>query len=187
MEVDPICEVQFPITTGTSNALADDRDLIESFSPIQIQAAEQFPNQDVGINVNISNDLNTKYLNLEDNNENPQCSLENICINNRVILDNPKISNFHNFNQQVLDEVSGDKRGKINLEHISEDQDINTSNSNHGPIDPVLDNNWIPVVTKSKRKVKPIFKILSSSKSQVSKKSSAASRIIVNWGAYDEA
>ena len=141
----------------------------------------------MGINVNISNDLNTKYLNLEDNNENPQYSLENICINNRVILDNPKISSFQNFDQQVLDEVSGDKRGKINLEHISEDQDINTSNSNHGPVDPMFDNNLIHVVTKSKRKVKPIFKILSSSISQVSKKSFAASHIVANWGTYDEA
>ena len=173
-EVDPICEVQFPVTAGTSNAPAEDRDLIESFSPIQIQAAEQFPNQDVGINVNISNDLNTKYLNMEDNNENHQCFLDNICINNWVILDNPKISNFQNFDQQVLDEVSRDKRG-INLEHIAEDQDINTSNSNHGLVDPMFDNNWIPVVTKSKRKVKPTFKILSSSKSQVSKKSSTTS------------
>ena len=95
----------------------------------------------MGINVNISNDLNTKYLNLEDNNENPQYSLENICINNRVILDNPKISSFQNFDQQVLDEVSGDKRGKINLELISEDQDINTSNSNHDSVDPMFDNN----------------------------------------------
>ena len=65
-----------------------------------------------------------------------------------MILDNPKISNFQNFDQQVLDEVLRDKRGKINLEHISEDQDINTSNSNHGPVDPVFDNNWIPMVTK---------------------------------------
>ena len=39
-EVDPICEVQFLVTTGTSNALAEDQDLIESFSPIQIQAVE---------------------------------------------------------------------------------------------------------------------------------------------------
>ena len=61
-EVDPICEVQFPVTTDTSNASAEDRDLIESFSLIQIQAVEQFPNQDVGINVDIPNDLNTKYL-----------------------------------------------------------------------------------------------------------------------------
>ena len=82
-----------------------------------------------------------------------------------MILDNPKISNFQNFDQQTLDEVSGDKRGKINLEHISEDQDINTLNSNHGPVDPVFDNNWIPVVTKLKRKMKPTFKILSSFKS----------------------
>ena len=67
---------------------------MESFSPIQIQTVEQFPNQDMGINVNISNDLNTKYLNLEDNNENPQYSLENICINNMMILDNPRITNF---------------------------------------------------------------------------------------------
>ena len=50
-----------------------------------------------------------------------------------MILDNSKISNFQNFDQQVFDEVSGDKRGNINLEHILEDQDINTSNSNHGP------------------------------------------------------
>ena len=71
-----------------------------------------------------------------------------------------------------MDEVSWDKRGKINLEYISEDQDINTSNSNHGPVDPMFDNNWIPVVTKSKRKVKPTFRILSSSKSQMSKESS---------------
>ena len=134
----------------------------------------------MGINVNISNDLNTKYLNLEDNNENPQYSLKNISINNKVILDNTKISNFQNFDQQVLDEVLRDKKGKINLEHIAEDQDINTSNSNHGLVDPIFDNNWISVVTKSKRKVKPNFKILSSSKSQVSKKISTASRIVAN-------
>ena len=75
-EIDPIREGQFPVTIGTFNTLAEDQELIESFSPIQIQTTEQFPNQDAGINVNTSNDLNTKYLNLEDNNENPQCSGE---------------------------------------------------------------------------------------------------------------
>ncbi|KAK3229191.1 hypothetical protein Dsin_001072 [Dipteronia sinensis] len=66
----------------------------------------------------------------------------------RVILDNPRIRS----DQQVLDRISKDKRG------ISEDL--------------VFDNNWIPVVTKSKRKVKPTFKILFSSKSEISKGSS---------------
>ena len=183
-EVDLIREGQFPVTTSTSNAFTEDQDLMESFSPIQIQAVEQFPNQDVRINVNISNDLNTRYLNLEDNNENHQCSLENICSNNRVILDNQKISNFQNFDLQVLDEVSRDKREKINLEHISEDQDINVSNSNHGPVDPVFDNNWIPVVTKSKRKVKPTFKILFSSKSQMSKGSSKRLPVVETKGQF---
>ena len=71
-----------------------------------------------------------------------------------MIFDNPRITNFQNFEGQVLDGIntSRDKRGKINLEHILEDQDINTSNSNHGPVDPMLgqkmnyvfDNNWIP-------------------------------------------
>ena len=80
-----------------------------------------------------------------------------------MTLDNPRID------EQVLDEISRDKRGKNNLENISEDQDIHASNFNQGPIDLVFDNNWIPVVTKSKRKVKPTFKILSNSKSQMSK------------------
>ncbi|KAK3189485.1 hypothetical protein Dsin_029046 [Dipteronia sinensis] len=184
----PIRKRQFLVTTGTFNALMEDRDLMESFSLIQIQMANNF----------FSIDLNTKYLNLEDNNENPQCSLKNICIINMVILDNP---------QQDLDRISRDQTGKINLEKISKDQDIHASNSNHGPVDPMFDNNWIPVVIKSKRKVKPTFKILSSSKSQMSNESSkrlpvaeakirhdstaspvqAELRLVVNWAAQVEA
>ena len=43
--------------------------------------------------------------------------------------------------QQVLEEMSRDKRGNTNLKNISEDQDIHASNFNHGPVDPVNDNN----------------------------------------------
>ena len=102
--------------------------------------------------------MNTKYFKLEDNTENPHCSQENICINNRVIFGNPRITNFKNFDQRVLDEISRDKRGKINMENTSEDS--------------MFDNHWIPVVTKLKRKMKPTFKILSNSRSQMSKECS---------------
>ena len=90
---------------------------------------------------------------------------------------------------------------------ILEDQDIHASNCNHGPVGHVFDNNWIPVVTKSKRKVKPTFKILYSFKSQMSKRSykrlhvaetkirldsvTSATQtelnIVVNWAAQVEA
>ena len=79
---------------------------------------------------------------------------------------------LHQEIQQVLDgiDTSGDRRGKNNLEKIlEEDQDIYASNSTHCQVDPMLQENdcmldedsWIPVVTRSKRKVKPTFKMLS--------------------------